>query len=110
MEARATGKFLRLSPRKVRLIAQELSGKPVQDVLQSLRFVKTPAGRALAKAVQSAASNAENNFQMLPRELVVKTALIDKGPRLKRFRARSRGRASPLRKPTSHITVIVSDI
>jgi len=84
-------------------------GKNVDEALSLLRFTPTPKARAVAKVVKSAAANAENNYQMSPSDLKIVSISADEAPTLKRYRARSRGRISPIRKPSSHITVIVAD-
>ncbi len=84
-------------------------GKKAEAALEALRFLTTPAAKEVAKAVKSAASNAENNNMMSPEELRIVEIRADVGPTLKRFRARSRGRASRIIKRSSHITVIVDE-
>jgi large subunit ribosomal protein L22 len=84
-------------------------GKKVDEALNLLRFTPTPKAKFLAKVVRSAAANAENNFQMDPADLKVVKIYVDEAPRLRRFKARSRGRVSPIRKNSSHITVIVAE-
>lgn len=109
MEVKATAKYIRISPRKVRLVVDAVRGKKVDDALAILKFLPTPAAKAVAKVVKSAASNAENNFQMSPSELLIVRVYADEGPTLKRFRPRSHGRVSPVLKQSSHITVIVDE-
>lgn len=107
MEVKATAKYVRVSPRKVRLVINAIRGKPVDEALAILRFLPNAAAKAVAKVVQSAAANAENNYQLEPDELYVARVYADEGPTLKRFRPRSRGRVSPILKRSSHITVVV---
>ncbi|MBI4288297.1 MAG: 50S ribosomal protein L22 [Chloroflexi bacterium] len=107
MEVRAIAKDIGLSPRKVRLVAGMIQGKKVSDALNMLRFTVTPAARAMAKVVKSAASNAENNNQLTLDELRVKRVLVNQGHVLRRARPQSRGRISPWKRRSSHITVVV---
>lgn len=109
MEVKACARYVHLSPHKVRLILDAVRGKKVEDALAILRFMPSPAARVVAKVVKSAAANAENNYQMLPAELRVVRIFADEGPRLKRFRPRSRGRVSPILKRSTHITVCVEE-
>lgn len=109
MEARASLKIVRTSPQKVRLVCDAVRGKPVAEVLALLRFLPNGSARDVAKVVKSAAANAENNYQMSPEDLRVKTIFADDGPIFRRFRARARGRADRRLTRTSHITVIVDD-
>jgi len=110
MEVKAVAKDTGLSPRKVRLIAETIRGKKVDEALAILRFTPTPTARAIAKVVKSASANAENNFQLSPSSLKVVSVLADKAPSLKRFRARARGAASQILKRSSHITVVVTEV
>src|SRR3972149_6577455 len=104
MEVKAVAKFIRVSPRKVRPTLDLIRGKRVEDALPILRFLPSPTARTVSKVVKSAAANAENNFQMSPSDLYITGAYADEGPRLKRFRAKARGRVGRILKPTSHIT------
>ena len=107
MEVRAVTKDTGISPRKVRLLVDMVRGKRVDDALNILKFVPTPTARVVAKVVKSAAANAENNFQMDPSDLKVVSIFADQARTMKRFRPRARGRANPILKRSSHITVIV---
>lgn len=107
MEVRATAKHLGVPASKVRPITRNLRGKKVEEALTILRFTPTPVAQMISKVVKSAAANAENNFQLIPADLRIVKIYADEGRRLKRFQARSRGRASPLLRRSSHITVIV---
>jgi len=109
MEAKATLRKLRVSARKVRLICDAVRGKPVDEVLALLRHLPHGSAHALYKLVASAAANAENNLQMSPESLWIKTIYADEGPTFKRFRPRARGRADRRLTRTSHVTVIVED-
>jgi large subunit ribosomal protein L22 len=109
MEVRATAKFIRSSPRKVRLVLDVVRGKPVQEALAILRFMPQHAAREVMSVVASAAANAENNFQMAPDELVITSIYANEGPTFKRFRAKARGQGTRILKRTSHITVVVDE-
>jgi large subunit ribosomal protein L22 len=109
MEVRAIAKNTGLSAAKVRPLVDMVRGKPVDEALTMLRFTPTPKAKVVAKAVRSAVANAENNFQMDPADLKIIRIYVDEAIRLRRFRPRSRGRASPIRKNSSHITVVVAE-
>jgi len=109
MEVQATAKNIGVSPRKVRLILDRLPGLSVDQSLALLRYVNSPHARSVSKVVLSAASNAENNFNMDVDDLVVRRAFADDGRMQKRFRPRSRGRVSPILKRSTHITVILDE-
>jgi len=109
MKVGAVAKDVRISPRKVRLVVDIVRGKKVAEALTILKFLPTPAGRAVAKVVKSAAANAENNFQMVSSELRIADIFADEGHTLKRFRPQARGRASPILKRFTHISVSVSE-
>jgi large subunit ribosomal protein L22 len=109
MEVRATTRDLGVSSRKVRLILERLPGLTVDQSLALLRYVQSPHARSISKTVLSAASNAENNFNLDVDELIIKRAYADEGKTQRRFRARSRGRASPLLKRSAHITIILDE-
>ena len=109
MEIRAVAKDTGISPTKVRPLVDMVRGKRVDEALALLRFASTPLALTVAKVVKSAAANAENNLQMDPSDLRIVGIFTDKARTLKRFRPRSRGRASPILKRSSHITVIVAE-
>ncbi len=109
MEVRATAKWLHHSPRKVRLVVDAVRGRPVNEALALLRTMPQAAAKPVFKVVKSAAANAENNFNMAPDELYIKRIWADDGPRLKRWNPVSRGRAHPILKRLSHVTVVVDD-
>ena len=109
MEAKAVTKGVRISTLKVRQVMDTVRGQRVDRALAQLRYMPQKAARELARTIKSAAANAENNFDMDPTQLVVKTLFADQGPVLKRMLPRARGRADRVRKPTTHITVIVDD-
>src|ERR687889_644583 len=105
--ARATAKYVHMSPTKVRRVVAMIKGLPLQEALDILRFTPHAAARPLFKVVASAAANAENNLDLDRDTLVVAAAYADEGPTLKRIRPRAQGRAYRIRKRTSHITVEV---
>ncbi len=84
-------------------------GKKVDEALNVLRFTSTPKAKIVAKLVRSAAANAENNFQMDPADLKIIRIYVDDARSMRRYRPRSRGRVSPIRRHSSHITVVVAE-
>jgi large subunit ribosomal protein L22 len=108
MQVRAISKDVGISPKKMRLVVNLVRGKKVEDALAILTFSPTPAARAVAKVVKSAAANADNNLEISPSGLRIASISADKGHVLKRFRPRARGRVSPILKRSSHITVVVA--
>ncbi len=109
MEVRAVAKDTGVSPRKVRLLVDMVRGKKVDEALTMLRFTPSPTARVVAKAIKSAAANAESVFQMSPSDLKIVSIFADEARTLKRFRPRARGRVSPILKRSSHITVVVAE-
>jgi large subunit ribosomal protein L22 len=109
MRVTATAKYVRISPRKVRLVADVIVGRPVEEAAAILRFMPNAAARDVAKVLRSATANAENNFNLTADDLRVVAAVANEGPTLKRIRPRAQGRAFQILKRTSHISVSVSD-
>jgi large subunit ribosomal protein L22 len=109
MEVRAVAKNTGLPASKVRPLVDMVRGKRVDEALALLQFTPTPKAKFLAKLVKSAVANAENNFQMDPADLKIVRIYADEAASMRRYRARSRGRASPIRRHSSHITVIVAE-
>lgn len=109
MEVSATAKWIHNSPRKVRLVVDAVRGRPVSEALALLRTMPQAAAVPVFKVVKSAAANAENNFNMATEDLYIKRIYADDGPRLKRWNPVSRGRAHPILKRLSHVTVVVDD-
>ncbi|MFH1169354.1 MAG: 50S ribosomal protein L22 [Chloroflexota bacterium] len=109
MEVKATAKDTGISARKIRPLVDMVRGKKVDEALSLLKFMPSPRARLVAKVVKSAAANAENNFQMVPADLKIVTIFADEARMMKRFRPRSRGRASSILKRSSHITVVVAE-
>ncbi len=99
---------VRISPKKVNLVADLVRKKPVSYALGILKFIPKKAAKPLHEAIQSAASNATQNFKQKRESLIVSKIVVNEGPTLKRFRPVSRGRTHPIRKRVSHITVEVS--
>jgi len=109
METRAVARFVRMSPRKVRLIMDEIRGKRVDEALNMLSFSPLKGSRILKKLIHSAVANAEQNSNMDVDSLFIKRIFADEGPTLKRWRPRALGRATRIRKRTSHLTVILDE-
>jgi large subunit ribosomal protein L22 len=109
MEVKAIVKNTGIPPRKARLYINMVRGRGVEEALTVLKFAPSPIARVVAKVVKSAVASAENTFQLDPSDLKVMRIYADSAPTQKRFRARSRGRASPILKRSSHITVVVAD-
>ncbi len=109
MEVRAIARHIRMSPRKVRLVGDAIKGKSVQEAMAALTLIPNKAGDEIARVVKSAAANAENNYNLATEDLYVAQVVADPGRSLKRFRARARGRAAPIIKRSSHITVVVKE-
>lgn len=110
MRVKATGRFVRTSPRKARLVTDLIRGKNVNEALGILRFTNKGVANEIAKIVRSAAANAENNFMLDADNLYVAAVYADDGPTLKRMDFGSRGRLKPYVKRTSHITVEVDEV
>ena len=104
-EVRAAAKWVRISPRKARLVVEHIRGRTVPEARTVLAFTQRAAAREVEKLLRSAVSNAEANHGLIGDDLVVKAAYVDEGPMLKRWRARARGRAVRIRKRTCHITL-----
>jgi|TARA_B100001123_G_scaffold432249_1_gene555005 large subunit ribosomal protein L22 len=109
MEVRAIAKYVRVSPQKCRLVADQVRRLPVGQALELLQFSPKKAAVPIRKTLESAIANAEHNQGLDIDELRVDTITIDEGPVMKRWRPRAKGRATPIIKRTSHITVSVSD-
>ncbi len=105
--ASATAKFVRVSPMKARRVLALIRNKSVAEALATLKYAPQDAAKDVAKVVASAAANAENNFGMDPRTLVIAECYANEGPTMRRFQPRAQGRAFQIRKRTSHITVVV---
>ncbi len=102
---RAVAKYVRIAPRKARLVADEVRGKSYPEATSILRFTNKRAAKIIGDVIDSAAANAEHNMDIGPEELFVREIRVDEGPTIKRYRARAMGRATMIRKRTSHISV-----
>ncbi|MEN8686964.1 MAG: 50S ribosomal protein L22 [Desulfuromonadales bacterium] len=109
MEASAKLKYARLSPQKTRLVIDLVRGKAVQEALNILKFSPQRPADVVAKVMRSAVANAEQKGVADVDRLFVKAVFVDQGPVLKRFIPRAQGRATKIRKPTSHITVVLDE-
>ena len=109
MEAKAVAKYVGIPPRKLRLAANAVRGKKVEDALGLLGLSASVSAGSVAKVIKSAAANAENKFQVSSSELRIARICIDTGPTLKRMRPQARGRVSRILKHSSHITVVVEE-
>ena len=107
MEARAVARYVRVSPRKARLVVDLIRGKSVEEAATILAFTPRAAAEVVEKTLNSAVANAEKNLRIKRDDLYVSTTFVDEGPTLKRIRPRAMGRASRIDKRTSHITVVV---
>lgn len=108
-EVEATSKNLRVSSRKLKMVADSFKGRKAQEAYDSLLFVPKKSALPLAKTIKSAIANAKNNFKIEQDKLVVKEILVDQGPTLKRYRSGSRGMVRPILKRTTHLKVILED-
>jgi large subunit ribosomal protein L22 len=104
-EVKAVAKWVHTSPRKARLVVEHIRGRSVPEARTVLAFTQRAAARQVEKVLSSAVANAEANHNLVGDELVVAAAYVDEGPVMKRWRARARGRAARIHKPTCHITV-----
>ena len=110
MRISATARYIRHSTRKTRLVTATIVGRPTGEAEALLRFMPQPVARDVAKVLHSAVANAENNHDLSADDLFVFAARADEGPHtLKRWRPRSQGRAFPIHKPMTHITVVVEN-
>ena len=109
-EVKAVAKWVRLSPRKARLVVEHIRGRSVPEARTVLAFTQRAAAHEIEKVLRSAVANAEANHDLVGDDLVVSAAYVDEGPVLKRWRARARGRAARIRKPTCHITIKLTPV
>jgi large subunit ribosomal protein L22 len=112
MEARARSRFIRMSPRKVRQVVDLIRGRGVDESINALQFVNKAAKVPVEKTLRSAVANifhSDEGSKLETTDLYVKEAFVDEGPTMKRFRPRAMGRATKIRKKTSHITIVVGD-
>ena len=109
-EASSFTRNLRVSPRKLNLVAEQIRGKPAQQAITDLTFSRRRISGAVRKALESAIANAENNHQLDVDQLVVAEAVVGKSFVMKRFRARARGRVGKIKKPFSNLRVVVREM
>ncbi|MCD8283690.1 MAG: 50S ribosomal protein L22 [Opitutae bacterium] len=109
MEVKALTKYARMTPSKIRDVARQIQGRPALEAADLLRFIPRKSARLLAKTLNSAIANAEANKNLSAKDLFVVSITIGQGPTLRRFRPAAKGSAHPIRKSTSHITVVVGD-
>jgi ribosomal protein L22 len=107
---RASARYVRIAPRKVRLIADQVRGLHIEKARALLQFSPRGAAEDIRKLIDSAAANAENNHDLIADEMRVSSITVDEGPTLKRFRPRAQGRATPIHKRTSHIAVALTPV
>jgi len=108
-EVRAVARWVRMSPRKARLVTEHIRGRSVPEARTVLAFTPRAAAREIEKVLRSAVANAEANHGLIGDELYVERAVVDEGPTLKRWRARARGRVNRIRKRTCHITLLLAE-
>jgi large subunit ribosomal protein L22 len=109
MQAKAAANYVRIAPRKAKLVVDLIRGKAIGDAIAILRHTPKAASPIVEKVLNSAIANAEHNYSLDLSKLVVSEVYVNQGPTLKRFRPRAMGRASRINKRTSHITVVVSE-
>jgi large subunit ribosomal protein L22 len=109
MEVTAITRNARMSPKKVREVARTIQGRPAIDAVSYLELIPRKSAQLIVKTLKSAIANAENNNNLAADTLVVKSAIIEQGPVLKRFKAAARGSAAPRRKKMSHIRIVLAD-
>lgn len=107
-QVKAVARYVRMSPRKVRRVLDQIRGRSYREALILLEFMPYRACEPITKVLRSAVANAEHNNGMDPVDLVVSEAFADAGPTLRRYRPRAQGRAYQIRKPTCHITIAVA--
>lgn len=110
MEIKAKAKFIRISPRKVRLIVDAVRGLAVEEAINQLHHMNKRAALTIKKLIDSAIANAVNTYELKQSNLFVKIIEVSEGPTLKRWMPRARGRATPIRKRTSHISLILGEL
>ncbi len=108
IQVKAVARYIRMSPRKVRRVLDQIRGVSYREALIMLEFMPYKACEPIIKVLRSAVANAEHNQGLDPVDLVISEAYADAGPALKRYRPRAQGRAYQIRKPTCHITIAVA--
>ena len=107
---RAKARFVRTSPRKIRVVADQIRGLDVEAAIALLSFSPRGASVPVLKLLQSAAANAENNYDLDPEEMRIESISVDEGPTMRRYRPRARGRATRIEKRSSHINIALTPI
>lgn len=110
MAVTAKLRYLRIAPRKVRLVADLIRGKSTSEAETILRFTIKKAAQPLLKLLKQGMANAKNNFQIDPTNLYIQKITVDEGPKYKRWQARARGQASQIQKKTSHVTIVLNQL
>lgn len=110
MEAKAVSKYVRIAPRKVRQVGNIIKGREVEEAIAILKFTPKNGARILHKLVLAARANAEQKDELKGKTLIVKNAIVDEGPAMKRLKMRARGRRDIMKKRTSHITVLLDGV
>lgn len=105
----AVAKYIRMSPHKVRRVLDQIRGRSYQEALMILEFLPYKAGGPVWQIIHSAAANANHNYRLDKKKLVIDTIFANEGPKLKRIRPRAQGRAYKIQKPTCHITVVMKE-
>jgi len=108
-EAKAVGRYIRMSPRKVRRVLNQIRGKTYKEALMLLEFMPYKACGPVWEVIYSAAANAEHNFNLNKENLIISEAFADQGPVFRRFRPRAQGQGYGIRKPTCHIAITVKE-
>ena len=110
MEVKAKVKFIRMSPTKIRLVANLIKKLPATKALDQLQFINKRAAGPVVKLIKSALANAEHNFELAKDNLFIKEITVNQGPTLKRWMPRAHGRATPIRKQFSHVNLVLAEI
>lgn len=110
MDVKATARFVRISPTKVRDLTRAIQGQSVEKALRITEFNKRKGAFLVGKTLKSAIANAENNAELSVEDLFVKKAVVDGGPIIKRYQPAARGSAKPIQKKTSHISITLTDV
>lgn len=110
MEIKAKAKYVRISPRKMRAVSDVVRGLSVLKAKDQLIFINKQAARPINKLIVSAIASAEHNFELEEKNLYIKEIKVNEGPTLKRWKPRARGRATPIRKRTSHVDLVLSEL
>jgi large subunit ribosomal protein L22 len=107
---RASARYVRIAPRKMRVVADQVRGLPIEAALTLLRFSSLGAARDVQKLIESAAANAENNHELDADDLLIAEIRVDEGPTLRRWRPRARGRVTRINRRTSHLSVALTPV